>query len=110
MTTQNPQQQRKISSTVRRLEPTSERAQYISHVFHTFLATDKPVKPLQFVGSDGIAEDIPLEIYSVLQGVFQQLMEGQAISFIPDDSLLTKQQAAEILNILAYSLRVAGCG
>jgi excisionase family DNA binding protein len=99
ITTQNPRQQGKTFSSARRREPTSERAQYISHVLHTFLTTDKPAKPLQFVGPDDIAEDIPLEIYSALREVFQQLMEGQAISLIPDDTLLTTQQGTYILNI-----------
>jgi len=65
----------------------------------TFLANATPPKPLQFVGPDGIAEDIPIEIYGVLREVFQHLKDGQAISLIPDDTLLTTQQAAEILNI-----------
>ena len=34
-----------------------------------------------------------------MREVFQHLKDGQAISFIPDDTLLTTQQAAEILNI-----------
>ncbi len=103
MATQNPPREGSISpsvrSSVRRLEPSSESAEYINHVLRTFLANAKPVKPLQFVGPDGVAEDIPIEIYAVLREVFQQLKDGQAISFIPDDTLLTTQQAAEILNI-----------
>ncbi len=59
----------------------------------------KPAKQLQLIGPDGVAEDIPLEIYSVLREVFQHLNDGRAISLIPDDTLLTTQQAAEILNI-----------
>jgi excisionase family DNA binding protein len=99
MATQNPPREGSISPSVRRLEPTSERAEYISYVFHKFLANARPTKPLQLVGPDGISEEIPIEIYAVLREVFQHLKDGQAISLIPDDTLLTTQQAAEILNI-----------
>ena len=43
--------------------------------------------------------DTAVEIYALLREVFQHLKDGQAISLIPDDTLLTTQQAAEILNI-----------
>jgi excisionase family DNA binding protein len=43
--------------------------------------------------------DIAVEIYAVLREEFQHLKDGQAISLIPDDTLLTTQQDAEILNI-----------
>ena len=43
--------------------------------------------------------DIVVEIYAVLREDFQHLKDGQAISLIPDDTLRTTQQAAEILNI-----------
>jgi excisionase family DNA binding protein len=99
MTTQNPPREGSISSFVRRFEPTLESAEYIRHVYYTFLANTRPTKPLQLVGPDGTAEDIPIEIYAVLRDVFQHLKDGQAISLIPDDTLLTTQQAAEILNI-----------
>ncbi len=103
MATQNPPREGSISpsvrSSVRRLEPSSESAEYINHVLRTFLANAKPAKPLQFVGPDGVTEDIPIEIYAVLREVFQHLKDGQAISLIPDDTQLTTQQAAEILNI-----------
>jgi excisionase family DNA binding protein len=99
MATQNPPREGSISPSVRRLEPTSERAEYISYVFHKFLANARPTKPLQLVGPDGISEEIPIEIYAVLREVFQHLKDGQAISLIPDDTLLNTQQAAEILNI-----------
>jgi excisionase family DNA binding protein len=84
---------------VRRLEPTPERAEYVSHVLRTFFADAKPAKSLQLVGPNGVAEDISVEIYAVLREVFQHLKDGQAISLIPDDTLLTTQQAAQILNI-----------
>ena len=99
MATQNPPRDGNISPSVRRLETTSESAEYIRHLFHSFFVNAKPVKHLQLVGPDGVAEDIPLEIYAVLREVFQHLKNGQAISLIPDDTLLTTQQAAEILNI-----------
>jgi len=91
MATQNP--------SVRRLEPTPERAEYISDIYSRFFVIAKAVNHLQLVGPDGIAADIPVEIYAVLREVFQHLKDGQAISLIPDDTLLTTQQAAAILNI-----------
>ncbi len=81
MATQNP--------SVCRLEPTPERAEYVSDVFSRFFVNAKPAKHLQLVGPDGVAEDIPVEIYAVLREVFQRLKDGQAISLIPDDTLLT---------------------
>jgi len=99
MATQNPPRERSISPSVSRLEPTLERAEYASNVYRTFFVNTTPAKHLQLVGPDGVAEDIPIEIYAVLREVFQHLKNGQAISLIPDDTLLTTQQAAEILNI-----------
>jgi len=103
MATQNPPRKGSISpsilSSVRRLEPTPERAEYVSHLFRTFFVDAKPANHLKLVGPDGVAEDIPVEIYAVLRVVFQHLRDGQAISLIPDDTLLTTQQASEILNI-----------
>ena len=99
MATQNPPRKEGFFTSVRRLEPTLERAEYAKHVFSTFFVNAEPDKQLQLIGPDGVAEDIPLEIYAVLREVFQHLKDGQAISLIPDDALLTTQQAAEILNI-----------
>ena len=103
MTTENPQRAGSISPSVRssvgRLEPTPEKAEYVSHIFRRFFVHAKPAKRLRLVGPDGVAEDIPVEIYAVLRQVLQHLKDGQAISLIPDDTLLTTQQAAEILNI-----------
>jgi excisionase family DNA binding protein len=99
MATQNPPRQGSGSSSVRRLELTPERAEHVSDVYRRYFRNAEPVKHLQLVGPDGVAEDIPIEIYAVLREVFQHLKDGQAISLIPDDTLLTTQQAAEILNI-----------
>jgi excisionase family DNA binding protein len=99
MAAQNPPREGNISPSVRRPEPTPERAEHVSDVFRRFFVHAKPAKQLQLIGPDGVAEDIPLEIYSVLREVFQHLNDGRAISLIPDDTLLTTQQAAEILNI-----------
>jgi len=99
MANQNPPRDGSISPSLRRLEPTLERAEYARHVFSTFFVNAEPAKQLQLIGPDGVAEDISVEIYAVLREVFQHLKDGQAISLIPDDTLLTTQQAAEILNI-----------
>jgi excisionase family DNA binding protein len=99
MATQNPPREGNVFPSVRRLEPTLERAKYARHVFSTFFVNAEPAKQLQLIGPDGVAEDISVEIYAVLREVFQHLKDGQAISLIPHDTLLTTQQAAEILNI-----------
>jgi len=99
MAIQNPPREGNISPSVRRLEPSLDRAEYARHVISTFFVNAEPAKHLQLIGPDGVAEDIPLEIYAVLREVFQNLKDGQAISLIPDYTLLTTQQAAEILNI-----------
>jgi excisionase family DNA binding protein len=99
MATHDPPREGNSSASLRRLEPTLERTEYARHVFSTFFVNAEPAKQLQLIGPDGVAEDIPLEIYAVLREVFQHLRDGQAISLIPDDTLLTTQQAAEILNI-----------
>jgi excisionase family DNA binding protein len=104
MATKNPSREGSISPSVRRLEPTLERAEYASYVYRTFFMNATPAKHLQLVGPDDVAEDIPVEIYAILREVFQHLKDGQAISLIPDDTLLTTQQAAEILNISRPSL------
>jgi DNA binding domain, excisionase family len=99
MATQHPPEEREVSPSVRRLEPTPERAEYVRNLYRTFFVHAKPASHLQLVSPDGVAKDIPIEIYAVLREVFQHLKDGQAISLIPDDTLLTTQQAAEILNI-----------
>jgi excisionase family DNA binding protein len=99
MATQNPPREGSISPSVRRLEPTLERVEYARHVFSTFFVNAEPTKQLQLIGPDGVAEDISVEIYAVLREVFQHLKDGQAISLIPDDTLLTTQKAAEILTV-----------
>jgi excisionase family DNA binding protein len=99
MATQNPPRQDIRFPSVRRLELTPERAAHVNDVFRRFFINAEPANHLQIVGPDGVAEDIPVEIYAVLREIFQHLKDGQAISLIPDDTLLTTQQAAEILNI-----------
>ena len=99
MATQNPPRKGGFSPSVRRFDPTSASVEYFSHLLRTYFVNAKPAKQLQLIGPDGVAEDIPLEIYAVLREVFQHLKDGQAISLIPADTLLTTQQAAEILNI-----------
>ena len=99
MATQNHPRQGSGFSPVRRLEITPEKAARVRDLFRRHFVHAEPARHLQLVGPDGVAEDIPVEIYAVLREVFQHLKDGQAISLIPDDTLLTTQQAAEILNI-----------
>jgi excisionase family DNA binding protein len=99
MATQNLPRQGSGFPSVRRLELTPERAARVRDAYRRYFVNAEPARHLQLVGPDGVAEDIPIEIYAVLREVFQHLKDGQAISLIPDDTLLTTQQAAEILNI-----------
>jgi excisionase family DNA binding protein len=99
MATQNLPRQGSGFPSVRRLKLTPERAARVRDAYRRYFVNAEPARHLQLVGPDGVAEDIPIEIYAVLREVFQHLKDGQAISLIPDDTLLTTQQAAEILNI-----------
>ncbi|PZV22357.1 MAG: hypothetical protein DCF18_10055 [Cyanobium sp.] len=67
------------------------------YVRHFSLRT--PAGSLRLIGPTGQAEEVPAELYSVLRAVLQHLKEGQEISLIPNDTLLTTQQAAQLLNI-----------
>jgi excisionase family DNA binding protein len=53
----------------------------------------------RLVGPDGSEIEIPAELYGVLRDVVDALSEGLAISIAPHNTMLTTQEAADLLNI-----------
>jgi excisionase family DNA binding protein len=53
----------------------------------------------RLVGPDGTQLDIPDELYEVLRDVVTALSQGLAISIVPHNTMLTTQEAADLLNI-----------
>ncbi|MFF5289996.1 helix-turn-helix domain-containing protein [Paractinoplanes globisporus] len=53
----------------------------------------------KLVGPDGSQIDIPEELYGVLRDVVNALSQGMAISIAPHNTMLTTQEAADLLNI-----------
>jgi excisionase family DNA binding protein len=53
----------------------------------------------RLVGPDGSQIDIPDELYGVLRDVVHALSEGLAITIAPHNTMLTTQEAADLLNI-----------
>jgi excisionase family DNA binding protein len=53
----------------------------------------------RLVGPDGSEIDIPDELYGLLRDVVAALSQGMAISIAPHNTMLTTQEAADLLNI-----------
>ncbi len=53
----------------------------------------------RLVGPDGSKMDIPDELYGILHDVVTALSQGLAISIAPHNTMLTTQEAADLLNI-----------
>ncbi|WP_131767900.1 helix-turn-helix domain-containing protein [Candidatus Protofrankia californiensis] len=53
----------------------------------------------RLVGPDGSQIDIPDELYGVLHDVVTALSHGLAISIAPHNTMLTTQEAADLLNV-----------
>ncbi|MDY7087872.1 MAG: helix-turn-helix domain-containing protein [Actinomycetota bacterium] len=53
----------------------------------------------KLVGPDGSQIDIPVELYDLLLDVVSALSQGMAISVAPHNTMLTTQEAADLLNI-----------
>ncbi|MCY1137294.1 helix-turn-helix domain-containing protein [Actinoplanes sp. Pm04-4] len=53
----------------------------------------------KLVGPDGSHIDIPDELYEVLRDVVGALSQGLAISIAPHNTMLTTQEAADLLNV-----------
>lgn len=63
------------------------------------LAEIKPPARARLVGPDGSTIDLPHELYKVLRDVVSALSQGLAISIAPHNTMLTTQEAADLLNI-----------
>jgi excisionase family DNA binding protein len=53
----------------------------------------------RLIGPDGSQIEIPEELYGVLRDVVSALTQGMAISIAPHNTMLTTQEAADLLNI-----------
>ena len=53
----------------------------------------------RLVGPDGTEIEIPNDLYDILRDVVAALSEGMAISIAPHNTMLTTQEAADLLNI-----------
>ena len=53
----------------------------------------------RLVGPDGSQVEIPDELYGVLLDVVGALSQGMAISIAPHNTMLTTQEAADLLNV-----------
>jgi excisionase family DNA binding protein len=53
----------------------------------------------RLIGPDDSVMDIPDELYEVLRDVVRALSQGLAISVAPHNTMLTTQEAADLLNI-----------
>jgi excisionase family DNA binding protein len=53
----------------------------------------------RLIGPDGSQIEIPDELYAVLRDVVAALSQGMAISIAPLNTMLTTQEAADLLNI-----------
>lgn len=53
----------------------------------------------RLVGPDGSEIEIPEDLYDVLRDVVEALSQGVAISIAPHNTMLTTQEAADLLNI-----------
>jgi excisionase family DNA binding protein len=53
----------------------------------------------RLIGPDDSVLDIPDELYDVLRDVVRALSQGLAISIAPHNTMLTTQEAADLLNI-----------
>jgi excisionase family DNA binding protein len=63
------------------------------------LAKIEPPAQARLVGPDGSTIDLPNELYKVLRDVVSALSQGLAISIAPHNTMLTTQEAADLLNI-----------
>jgi excisionase family DNA binding protein len=67
--------------------------------FARSMADAEPSARAKLVGPDGSQLDIPAELYELLRDVVGALSQGMAISIAPHNTMLTTQEAADLLNI-----------
>ncbi len=53
----------------------------------------------RLVGPDGYGVDLPVELYSILRKVADELKAGNGVTVIPVSAVMTTAQAAETLNV-----------
>ncbi|MEV4703553.1 helix-turn-helix domain-containing protein [Actinoplanes sp. NPDC049316] len=53
----------------------------------------------RLIGPDGSQLELPDEVYSLLRDVVTALSQGVAISIAPGNTMLTTQEAADLLNV-----------
>lgn len=63
------------------------------------LASVEAPSRARLVGPDGTEIEIPEELYGILREVVDTLSEGLAITIAPHNTMLTTQEAADLLNI-----------
>ncbi|MEU8239877.1 helix-turn-helix domain-containing protein [Actinoplanes missouriensis] len=63
------------------------------------LADARAAVRAKLVGPDGSEIDIPDDFYDVLLDVVVALSQGMAISIAPHNTMLTSQEAADLLNV-----------
>ena len=56
-------------------------------------------KTCQLVSGSGKAIDIPEPVFSLLQQMVQELLQGNSVTVVPIHKELTTQEAADILNV-----------
>lgn len=61
--------------------------------------TDDRRPRARLIGPDGSKIDVPEELYGVLRDVVAALSQGLAISIAPHNTMLTTQEAADLLSI-----------
>jgi excisionase family DNA binding protein len=59
----------------------------------------EPAARAKLVGPDGSQIDIPDDLYNVLRDVVGALSQGMAISIAPHNTMLTTQEAADLLSV-----------
>jgi excisionase family DNA binding protein len=59
---------------------------------------DRPT-PARLIGSDGQEMELPPALFAVLVRAAHELAAGNGVAIMPVESMLTTQQAADILNI-----------
>jgi len=84
---------------VARFSTTPEEQLRLAGLYLRHFSSSTPAGPLRLIGPNGQAEEVPAKLYSVLREVLQHLKDGQGISLIPNNTLLTTQQASQLLNI-----------
>lgn len=60
---------------------------------------DVPEARARLVGAEGQSVEIPPQIHDVLVTVADALARGQAVSIVPQNTVLTTQQAADFLGV-----------